>query len=432
MATPIATPTARRLSSSASDGFSIMAGKLDAVFHQQFREAKVQSTSDGVAKVTRLRLNSAFTAPLPGRSASKSTSAAAPITQTPAAKNSTPRVVSARSSTSDFDSPDDDVSQERLDDRLIPFSSTLRGSRRLRIIDILKLSVGDKFTLVIPTQYRESKEAKLHRSSLRDILKSTIRGSLPREMSASEKADYVEYDMSLRQIEREGWVFQEYNVTVVSYAERDRLENQHLPESEVNYLLQSHLRAGLLLELDGCCNNRRGRIMLQFLAIPFIEAFVLRAPDEPVLDSRIEFPRSVKEEVNAAYLEKGLKCVKGDPVATLDLLMKSYNQQYTNTKADLAKIVKTITKAAKAARDATDDDKEKAEDDAHAVVLTAIKNETHKNNIYEFASMVDGVYKKAMEDCVDWSVATSYLLSDSDIMRIYKTFLSKRNFLWST
>jgi hypothetical protein len=54
MVTPIATPTARRLSSSVTDGFSIMAGKLNAVFHQQFRETKVQPTSDGVAKVTHL------------------------------------------------------------------------------------------------------------------------------------------------------------------------------------------------------------------------------------------------------------------------------------------------------------------------------------------------------------------------------------------
>jgi hypothetical protein len=47
-------------------------------------------------------------------------------------------------------------------------------------------------------------------------------------MSTADKDDYVEYDMSLRQIEREGWNYQEYNVRVVGYAERHKLDDPHL------------------------------------------------------------------------------------------------------------------------------------------------------------------------------------------------------------
>jgi hypothetical protein len=163
--------------------------------------------------------------------------------------------------------------------------------------------------------------------------------------------------------------------------------------------------------------------MLQFLAIPYIEVYVERDAAGSVLDSRIEFPRSVKDEAISSYLETQLKYTNGDPIATLDLLMKLYNVQYSNAKKDMAKIIKTITQAAAAARDATDAEEEQAEAETHAVVLTAIKNDTHKANITEFAAMVDSVYKKAMEDCHDWSRATSYLLSDNDIMRIYNDHL---------
>jgi predicted ATPase len=100
--------------------------------------------------------------------------------------------------------------------------------------------------------------------------------------------------------------------------------------------------------------------------------------------------------------------------------MKGYNQQYKNAKKDLAKLVSTIEKVATAARDAVDDDS--AEETTHAVVVTAIKNETNKNNITQFAAMVDNIYKQRMESCVDWSVATSYLLSDGDIMALYTRF----------
>jgi hypothetical protein len=118
-----------------------------------------------------------------------------------------------RSSSSNIDTPDDENQQERLDEHLIPFSSTLRGAWCLGIIDIMQLKVGDQFTLVIPTEHRESKLARSYRSGLRDlVLKRSIRDSLPRNMSTADKDDYVKYDMSLRQIKRERWNYQEYTV----------------------------------------------------------------------------------------------------------------------------------------------------------------------------------------------------------------------------
>jgi hypothetical protein len=67
MAPPAATPTPRRLSTDASNGFTMLNEKLDALFHQQFRAKNVQATAEGVAKKARQRLHSAFTAPI-GRS----------------------------------------------------------------------------------------------------------------------------------------------------------------------------------------------------------------------------------------------------------------------------------------------------------------------------------------------------------------------------
>jgi response regulator of citrate/malate metabolism len=72
--------------------------KLDALFHQQFKAKNVQATAEGVAKKTRQRLHSAFTTPIAGRSSSNSSTASAPVTLTPYTNNSTPRVVSVRSS----------------------------------------------------------------------------------------------------------------------------------------------------------------------------------------------------------------------------------------------------------------------------------------------------------------------------------------------
>jgi hypothetical protein len=107
--------------------------------------------------------------------------------------------------------------------------------------------------------------------------------------------------------------------------------------------------------------------MLQFLAIPHIEVLVERGASESILDSRIEMPQSTKDNVMSAYVECELKCTKGDPIATIDVLMKGYNQQYKTAKNDLSKLVKLIEKVASAAQDATDDNMESAEDDTRAV-----------------------------------------------------------------
>jgi ElaB/YqjD/DUF883 family membrane-anchored ribosome-binding protein len=124
----------------------------------------------------------------------------------------------------------------------------------------------------------------------------------------------------------------------------------------------------------------------------------------------------------SAHAADEFKLAKGDPIATIDVMMKAYNTQYKNAKKDLVKLVKSIENVAQAARDATDDDAKEAEDKAHAIVVTAIRNESQKNNITEFAAMVDNKYRQKLENCVDWTVATSYLLSDQDIMEIYNEF----------
>jgi hypothetical protein len=72
--------------------------------------------------------------------------------------------------------------------------------------------------------------------------------------------------------------------------------------------------------------------MLQFLAIPYIEVFVERGASESILDSRIEMPRTSKESVVSAHAADEFKLAKGDPIATIDVMMKAYNTQYKNAK----------------------------------------------------------------------------------------------------
>jgi hypothetical protein len=58
----------------------------------------------------------------------------------------------------------------------VPFSSTstLRGARRLQIIDILQLKFGQQVTQVIPSEPKERDPAKSHQSGLFDLLKSAV------------------------------------------------------------------------------------------------------------------------------------------------------------------------------------------------------------------------------------------------------------------
>jgi hypothetical protein len=154
----------------------------------------------------------------------------------------------------------------------------------------------------------------------------------------------------------------------------------------------------------------------------YIKVYVERGASESILDPRIEMPRTTKDEVVSAHMADELKLAKGDPIATIDVMMKGYNTQYKNAKKDLMKLVKSIENIAAVARDATDDDQDEAEEHAHAIVITAIRNETQKSNITEFAALVDNKYRQKLEKCVDWSVATSYLLSDNDVMDMYNEF----------
>jgi hypothetical protein len=103
----------------------------------------------------------------------------------------------------DCDADDDGSNNkaERLDERLVPFSSTLRGARRLRLIDILQLKVGQQTTIVIPSEPKERDPAKSHRSGLMDLMQSAIRDTLPHTVLVADRDDYVEHDLSLRMID---------------------------------------------------------------------------------------------------------------------------------------------------------------------------------------------------------------------------------------
>jgi hypothetical protein len=106
-----------------------------------------------------------------------------------------------------------------LDEHRVPFSSTLRGSLRLRIIDIiLQLRVGDHVTVVFHRIHGRVSWLS-HRAGLFNLFKSTVRESLPRSISIGDKDNYVEHDISLRSIERGNY---KMDLTIHLYQGLDR------------------------------------------------------------------------------------------------------------------------------------------------------------------------------------------------------------------
>jgi hypothetical protein len=149
MAPPIATPTPQR----RGDGFTVMNRKLTNLFLDQFKSKS--PTGEGLTHNTRRHLTTAFSGAVNSKGPPKSAVQSTQSLRTPLNNSSTPHIVSARSSYHSLDADDeDDINNkpERLDERLVPFSSTLRGARRLRIIDILQLKV-QHVTLVIPLNH---------------------------------------------------------------------------------------------------------------------------------------------------------------------------------------------------------------------------------------------------------------------------------------
>jgi hypothetical protein len=141
MTPPIATPTPQR----RGDSFTVMDRKLTNLFRDQFKSKS--PTVEGLAHTTRQHLTPAFSGAINSKGPPKSAVQSTQSLRTPSNNSSTPHIVSARSSYHSLDADDEDVinnKPERLDERLVRFSSTLRGARRLRIIDTLQLKVGQQ------------------------------------------------------------------------------------------------------------------------------------------------------------------------------------------------------------------------------------------------------------------------------------------------
>lgn len=114
------------------------------------------------------------------------------------------------------------------------------------------MKIGQQFTLVISYSHPcDIKDAKKHRSDLFKDFKCKIKGHLPRNMTADEKEMYFEEDLKLRSIQREDCVYQEFNVKVRKYPERDVMDVTDLVTCEFRHLIHEDTRAGLLIELCG-------------------------------------------------------------------------------------------------------------------------------------------------------------------------------------
>ena len=397
-------------------GLEQLAERLNTLLSTQSKPKAI--SIQGVAKLAHRNLKHSFTSSI--RSTNNCSTSSSSLLQTPTPSNRHLKVVSTgpkKLNSSLSDPPNeihnlnniDDQIDGRLDNRYVPFSSTLRGSRKLRIIDVLELECGQKVTLVIPNEPKKKDGllATSHRDNIRNLMKRAIRNSIQRNASSIEKDDMCDYDFSLREVERSGKQYHEFNVTIAHYAERTKLHMENYSESDLNNLLQPELRAGISVSLDGYSDLDRG-IMIQFLALPYVEIWVERATSESMLDSRVEFPRNAKDDTISSYMQREMNAANGDPIATLDILMKCYHCQFTNSKKDVAKLTESIEKQTlKAVTEYSSNessesrtDNGKSDDEVYSVVLTALKNETNKHKITSFASKIDSIYAKRMAETI--------------------------------
>ena len=193
--------------------------------------------------------------------------------------------------------------------------------------------------------------------------------------------------------QREGKPHVEFHVRLVSYPKRETLQKAGLPNSLLNHFMGEGGN-GFYVELIH--RRLRKHILVKFKYLPYIEIHMTRSIDAPFLDDSVVFPRSDKDETLAAYMRDQLLLSKGDPSAYVEVMMKFYQRVLLQRNS---KFAATQKKGPIQAKDA---------------ISIAIEEESRRENVTEFANMVDNDYMRAMEDAAsNWVTPTSELIPKS-------------------
>jgi len=137
----------------------------------------------------------------------------------------------------------------RLDEHLVPISSAHPGMKRLKLPAILRLRVGDEFTLVVPHIGKNSNDSQNHqRPDIMDRFKQIL--TLGITSSNANERDQQHLDLlKHRIIRREGRIYYEFNLKITSYPERSKLEATGLPKAQIDPILDACMGAGMYVNV---------------------------------------------------------------------------------------------------------------------------------------------------------------------------------------
>lgn len=212
-------------------------------------------------------------------------------------------------------------------------SSKNRGMQRLKLIQIVSLRKSDEFTLVVPpTDYKAPKVAIQPRKDVIEDFKRVILSAVSRRFRLSNKGkeEYYAKDLTERTISMDGKDSYEYNVRIIDYPERAKLEEKNLLQSERDRVLEE---AGLHLELIGYRSAKP--LFLRLSHLPYLQVYVPREPGGSFLDESLDFPRSGGKEGTLRHLMWEFHATKGDPVAYVQILMNYYKKKLELAKDSL-------------------------------------------------------------------------------------------------
>ena len=333
-------PTAKRAKKSIA-GFDSVGRILDQLLLDQLIQ-KPTKTAKGITNSAYKQLKTSFTESLKGvanaaASFIRQTTAVTPIAINRPRRSATNRIRADLSPIPyNNDTPINTAS--RLDERLVPISSAHRGMKRLKSAAILRLRVGDDFTLVVP-QFDNKKNdiPNCQRSDIMEILKGILMQGITSSNAIERDQQYSDL-LKHRIIRREGRSYYEFNLTIVSYPERNKLETAGLPKAQIDSLLDARTGVGIYANLIGY--GSRNTIHLKLLSIPYIEVFVQRDSEGPFLDPDIKFDKRMNEERMMNHMTEEFYQSMGDAAAYVEILMKYYRNSMPKKQSILAGSVK--------------------------------------------------------------------------------------------
>ena len=227
------------------------------------------------------------------------------------------------------DSPSSDVEDihhlTRRDQVFVPISVSLRGVKRLSIQNVLRLCSKEECVIFVPPHNKNDDNS--WRTCADDVLNQMKRIILAPYLKSTTKEDRDlawEQHLKQREVKRDGSVGYEFHVRVSSFAERDKLSIDDIPQGLLQYLTDPSTGCGIKFNLIGY--GSAYQCFVKFYTIPFIEFYQPIQSGECVIGN-LAFTKSTKDDVVCNELHKRLNETKGDITATANTMIAYYQNQ---------------------------------------------------------------------------------------------------------